>query len=502
VKKHSATDRTINGLMWLGSGVGGQVVVQIIVLMILARLLTPAEYGIVTASVVISGLGLIFTEIGIGPSIVQRKTISDSHIRAGFLMSVLLGGLMAYLINSFKVEISEFFNIKELSEVIPYLALIYLLRGISVVSESLLQRALQFKKIAIIDFVSYSAGYGITGVALAYAGYSFWALIYAQLAQVAIKSLLLFFYRKIPFLPVLSLAPYKELMNFGLGFTIARIANYLANQSDKFVISRYLGGDALGLYGRAYQLAIMPINVIARILDQVTFPILSGVQDDEIKLRAGYEKLLISASFMALPISCLLYIVSDELILVVLGEQWRSVITIFQIMVVGLLFRLVYRISDSILKALGKVYKRALRQLVYALFVLLFSYIGSAYGVDGVAYGVLAAVIINSLMMVQLCIKETNNSWLGIIGFVFYGYRLAVLASIPVFLTDLILTYLGFVNIVNLLVLLFVWLASILFIIKYLAEFIFKESGMSILYSILNLLPIRIKNILSVSSVL
>jgi len=496
MKSQSTTDSALKGALWIGSGVGGQVFIQIIVLMILARILSPADFGVVTASLVISGLGLIFTEIGVGPSIVQKKIISNNHIRAGFFVSVILAGMMAYLINELRMEISELFNIKELAEVIPCLALIYLLRGFSVVSESLLQREHEFKKIAIVEFISYSLGYGVTSITLAYHGYSYWSLIIAQLVQATIRSILFFILKKISIIPTFEITPYRELLHYGVGFTAARFANYIANQSDKFIIGRYLGESALGLYGRSYQLAIMPINLIGRILDKVAFPILSSLQDDVSKLRASYEKLLVSASFLALPISCLLFILSDEIILSILGDSWTNVIVTFQIMVIGLLFRLSYRISDSMLKALGKVYKRALRQILYALMVLLLSYAGSSYGVNGVAAGVLWAVLINALMMAQLCLKETKHSWKEVVQFVFSGYRFALIVSTPVFLVNLLLNYYPMLAIAELILLMIIWLFSVVLIIRYIPNIVFRNIEINILNSILNNIPVKLKKYL------
>jgi len=450
--------------------------------MVLARILSPAEFGIVTASLVISGFGLIFTEIGVGPSIVQKKNITVEHIKAGFFISAFISIVMAYSVNEFKNEISELFNIKDLAGVIPYLALIYLLRGLTVVSEALLQRKHEFKKISIIEFISYSLGYGVTSIILAYQGYSYWSLIIAQLVQTII-----------PLIPVFKIAPYKELLYFGVGFTAAKIANYVANQSDKFIISRYLGESALGLYGRSYQLAVMPINLIGRVLDKVTFPIMSEMQGDERKLKTGYEKLLISASFMAFPLSCILFILSDEIVLFVLGDKWLSVTTIFQIMVFGLVFKLAFKISDSMLKALGKVYKLAVRQTVYAFAVSIFCFVGAHYSINWVAVGLLLAGLLNTFMMVQLCLKETKNSWLETGRYIFYGYRFALIASMPVFLIDILLEdFIAYV-LFELVLLVGVWLLSIFLMTRYIPEIVFRESGMVILNSIFSLFPGKIR---------
>lgn len=496
MRTQNTKDRALKGLLWIGSGVGAQVLIQITVLMILARILTPQEYGVVTASVIISGLGLIFTEIGVGPAIVQKKIITNSHISAGFLLSIILAGLMASFINYYKIEISKIFNIAELSNVIPYLSILFLLHGFSVVSESLLQRELKFKKIAIIGFASYLVGYSFVGISLAYYGYSYWALIYAQIAQTVIKTFLFVLVRNITIFPVFSIAPYRELLRFGLGFTVARVANYMANQADKFILSRFLGDGILGLYGRSYQLAIMPINLIGKILDMVTFPVLSELQDDMSKIKSSYEKLLVSASFLSLPISCLLFILSDEIIFFVLGEKWAGVVVIFQVMVIGLLFRLTYRISDSTLKALGRVNKRAIRQIFYALFVLLFSYVGSNYGAKGVAVGVLLAVFINTIMMIQLCVEVTKNSWLEIFKFIFYGYRFAFMVSMPVFFIDILLTHFSMPALIELSILFPVWFISVILIVRYIPEIFFRELGLDILRSISTIFPLRLKKLI------
>ena len=152
------------------------------------------------------------------------------------------------------------------------------LSGIAVVSGSLLQRELKFRWLAQREVASYVIGYGVVGIALASAGWGVWALVWGNLAQAAVNTVLLLLGRP----PSFSLWPDRralaELTYFSGGFTIGRIANYLATQGDNLVTGRWLGAAALGVYGRAYQLMAVPSMLFGDVLDNVLFPSLARLQ--------------------------------------------------------------------------------------------------------------------------------------------------------------------------------------------------------------------------------
>ena len=395
--------------MFTGSGV--QAILQWLVLIVLARLLTPADFGLVSAALVVVGLSQNLSQLGVGPAVVQIPQLEARHLRTGFTMSVLFGFLLAGLIWLLSPYIADFFRMQELTPVLRTLSWIFPFSGSSVMAESLLQRELHFRWLAGIQVVSYAVGYGVVGVSLASLGYGVWALVNANLAQTIVKSTILLIVQPCPKRLRIEWSAFKELMYFGGGFTLARISNYVALQGDNLVVGRWLGAAALGLYGRAYQLMVLPATLFGQVLDSVLFPAMAKVQNEPERLATAYRRGVALLGLLILPTSAATFMLAPELIQVFLGPAWRDAVVPFQILTVGMLFRTSYKMSDSLARATGAVYRRAWRQGVYAALVVGGAWIGQRWGITGVSYGVLGAITVNFFLMAELSLRLTAMTW-------------------------------------------------------------------------------------------
>jgi PST family polysaccharide transporter len=396
--------------VWASAGIGGQVLFQVLALVVLARLLSPAEFGVVSAATIITQLSLILNEFGIGPAIVQRELLTEEDIRVGFTLSCLLALLMALGLWLGAPWLGALFQIPELTWVIRAYTLIFLLKGYSAVAESLLHRELAFRLLARADTISFSVGYAGVGIVSAVCGLSYWSLVLAHLSQSAIKAWLVLRYRTHCKDPHFDRANIKAFLHFGVGQSISRLGSYVANQGDSVVVAKFLGVERLGEYGRAGQLVVMPSNQIGAVFDKVLFPTFSLVQGNMDRFRAAYDKSLTLIAMLGLPVSALFFVSARDLTYVMLGENWSNVAEPMKILALGIVFRLLHKISDPTARAVGMVYQRAWRQTLVAGILLGGSYLGSAYGLVGVAYGVLIATVLDALLMVQLC---SNIAGLG-----------------------------------------------------------------------------------------
>jgi len=258
---------------------------------------------------------------------------------------------------------------------------------------------------------SYLIGYGVVGVALALAGWGVWALVWANLAQASVNTLLLLLGRP----PSFSLWPDRrslaELTYFSGGFTIGRVANYLATQGDNLVTGRWLGAHALGIYGRAYQLMAVPSMLFGDVLDNVLFPSMARLQGEPARLGTAYIRGISLIALAMLPASVILVVLAPEFIRVVLGPRWDAVVVPFQILASCMLFRTSYKMSDSLSRATGSVYRRAWRQVIYAILVIVGAWIGHFWGVAGVAVAVSLALVVTFMSMAQLSLHVCGLTW-------------------------------------------------------------------------------------------
>ena len=291
------------------------------------------------------------------------------------------------------------------------LSISFLIQAIGVVSESLLQRDLQFGRLAHAAVWSFVVGYAGVGVVLGLAGAGVWALVGANIAQLAVFTGLLLVLRPVSLRPSFDRASTRVLMHYGGGFTLGRFFNYAALQGDYVVVGSTLSATALGIYGRAYQLLATPAMLLGQVIDRVLFPMQAEIQHDRARLANQYRRAVSLVAIVMLPLSAFVFILAPEIVAVTLGNRWGGVVTPLRLLSISLLARASYKLSDTLARALGLVYARAARQLAYAVLVVVGALIGQRWGVSGVAAGVAVAVIANFGLMAHLVLDATGLTW-------------------------------------------------------------------------------------------
>ncbi len=409
------TRSTFFGFAWQYASFISQAVLQIIVLAVLARLLTPEDFGVLGIAMIFVGFAALFSQLGVGPALIQRSELTPIHIRVGFTLSVLLSLVLMLLIMAVSPLTASFLKNDQATRVLYVVSLNFLLAGFGVVAESLLKRELQFKSLMWANVWSYLLGYALVGIALAWLGYGVWALVWATLAQSLVKSILLLVLRPHPVMPSLARREIGELLFFGGGFTLARFLNYSANQGDYFVVGRMMGAEVLGVYSRAYQLMMLPAKYFGQVLTVVLFPVMAKLQDENRQLTKTYLSGIAMVALVSAPLGALMIVSAAEIVEVLLGPKWTDTVIPFQILTLGVVARGSYKIDDSLARALGAMYRRSARDGVYAAAVVLGSVIGLRWGLTGVAVGVLIAVVINHILALRMSVDLLGCSWSQIV---------------------------------------------------------------------------------------
>lgn len=425
----SLTQQTVVGLLWTLYGKGAYAVLQLVVVGVLARFVSPADFGVVSAALIVIGVSTMFSRLGLGPALVQRPELEQRHIDTAFFSSVLLGLALGGLVWFLAPAAAAFFRIPGVQPVLRALSVVFPLQGLAAVAGSLLLRELRFRYMANVDVISYGLGYGAVGITAALFGMGVWALVLGQVTHNVVKTTILLIGHPPRLWSLPDRGAFRELMYFGGGFTLAKVANQLAQQGDYLVVGRFLGPAALGYYGRAYNLMSAPASGFGTILDSVLFPMMARVQNDAKRLATAYRRGVALIALVVLPASAALVVLAPEAIHVVLGPRWVPVIVPFEILAAGMLFRTSSKMADSLTRATGAVFRRAWRQIAYAVMVIGGAWAGQHWGIVGVAWGVLLALTVNFVMMAQLSLEEAQMSW----------WRLW-LAHVPSLLTTVVAT--------------------------------------------------------------
>lgn len=407
----SLTERTFSGFVWLFSSEAVSSILRFFVMIVLARLLGPSEFGLFGAALIVISFAQLFVTLGIGPAIVQRTSLNQRHVRVGYTLSMALGVAFTTAVFMLAPWIAGFFRMPELDRLVQVLSFLFLINSLSVVSRAQLEREMRFALLAKVHILVYLVGHGIIAVTLAFSGWGVWALVYGHMVGALLSGTVFLTIKRASFGFSLAREETRHILNFGLGFSLGRIANHAATQADNVIVGRMLGQEALGLYGRAYGFLMMPASMLGSLANQVLFPAMASVQNEKHRLRVAYNHVLKAIIMLTLPASGILILLAPELILVILGSQWLAMVIPFQILIVVLVFRVAYKISDTLARATGAVYKRAWRQLIYASCVVGGALIGQHWGLAGVATGVAVAVLINFLLMFQLSATLVDVKW-------------------------------------------------------------------------------------------
>lgn len=409
-RARSIGQRTMGGMGWMSVSVVLRSILQLVVLGILARHITPREFGVVSAALVVLASMAVFAEAGVGTALVQRPTIDDRDIRVAFTFQVVAAIVLWLVLWSAADLIAAGFDIDGLTRVLPVITFAVVLDSLSL-GAFLLQREMRFRQLAIVEVVSWAVGYGLVTVVLALLDFGLWALVLGNVTQLALRTTLLWVLRPHPARPLWDLGILRGLLFFGGGYTLGWWANFVARQGDNVVVGRWLGAEQLGLYTRAYSLMRQPATLFGQVVNKVLFPAMAAVQHDRRRLRSSYLRAAAVVAIVVLPFSAVAMVLSPEIITVVLGPEWLALRPAFDVMVYGMLFRTSYKLGDSLATATGHVYQRAARQILYAVVVIGGALVGQRWGIVGVAWALLVALGVNFGAMAGLSLRLTGASW-------------------------------------------------------------------------------------------
>lgn len=401
----------ISGLLWLSANTGFIYVIQLVILFFLARLLSPAEFGEVATILILVGLAELFWQLGVGPAIIQKIELQEDDIKTAQTISVCFGVIIFVIINCFAPFWCMVFNIDEVLMLRAY-SFVFILNSVSAISQSLHQKYYKFKIISVVRSVV-TIIYGLAAIIFAFSGLGAWSLVWATVIKTAFQSLAFYISEPVSLRFHINLQSAKGLLKFGVGYTFARIFNYVATNGDNYVTSVILGKGSTGLgsYSRAYQLFMYPVQLIGETIDQVLFPLLSQAQDNLDKIRRVFLNGIGTILLLSVPITIVAFIRAEEIVDFVLGSQWGNVVIPLKIMIICLFFRIAYKLGESVLRSVGRVYFILRIQIIYAFVVLIGAYIGTHYGINGVAAAATIAFTMNCIIITISVLIMLNISF-------------------------------------------------------------------------------------------
>lgn len=388
----SLTAKSKRGMGWLASSAMLLALARIAVIAVVARILTPAEFGLMAAAGIFIEFARLLSASGIVFPLVQRDSISQHDINTAFTANLISSFLATALLCLFAGTIADFFDMPKLREILYVCSLLFPLNGISEVSNKLLDRAHSFAIPAITEFVGFVIGNAAIALTLVLLGFGVWGLVAGQLATAAARSILLFRAQPYPIRLRINLASYRDLMRQGAAYSIQRLTSLVSQKGDYFVIAKMLDQTALGQYERGYVLMNMSNRLIMGPLNRVLFPAFARISNDHERMRRAYQRCTALIALLFLPVSAVCVVLGPEIIDVLLGDQWGMTVLPFQILAGGMFLRAGYKMSGIAMNGMGMVYRSTLSQGTYAFLVVGGAILLVRWGIVGVAVSTVVAI--------------------------------------------------------------------------------------------------------------
>ena len=389
----SLKQKAISGASWSLTGRILQQGTQFIIGIILARLLLPAEYGLVAMALVFITVSYVFVDSGFGAAIVQRKNLSNKDLSTVFYLNLGVS-IIAYIILYFSAGlIADFFNESQLTKVVRVLSLIVILYALTIVQNSIIRRDVNFKLQTRIEIVSQILS-GTIAVYLAYQGYGVWALIWKTLLnQVFVNVQLWLRNYWIPSFEF-SKSSFKELFSFSSKLLISGLIDRIYNQLYRLVVGKFFPATELGLYTRAEQFKNLPSHSISNSLMSFLLPVFSKMQDEPERLKKAAKKVLKVVMFFNINAMILMGIVAEPMIQVLLGDKWLGSVTYLQLLVFVGIFYPMHVINVQILIAMGRSDLFLRIEIIKKLVGLPAIFLGIFIGIKAMIGGMIATSII------------------------------------------------------------------------------------------------------------
>lgn len=383
------------GAAWMTGLQLASKVIEIGFAAVLARILLPADFGVVAGATIFIQFAALLVEIGIGATIVQLPDLTRTDIRIASTL-VAINAMGYFLLTQLIAPLAGgFMGIAGVTDVLRVLALVFLIQAVGVVPENILVRRLEVRRVLVVQLAVRIIGTGGVGVALAWMGWGYWALVAATLAETSLKAAWMIIMVRPPMRPLLTRAGARRLLRRGAGFSLSRVINFFALRADKALVGRTMDAAALGYYSRAYNLMSVPSDLYSRIAERLIFPAMAQVQDDPARLRLAFLRGLELTALIGLPLSALLALLAPEVVTFLLGPRWGAVIAPFGVLSAVTYLRLGAKVGGSLQRAKAATGPMITNQITYAACVVGGCLIAYPYGLVAVSTAVSIGVAIN-----------------------------------------------------------------------------------------------------------
>ena len=414
-------NKFVNGILWSSISFLIIAILQLGFLSVLSRLLNPSDFGIISIANLSLNFLTYFSQIGITPAIIQKQNLSDDDVTSAFYLSLIISILV--FLTSFLIapQISIFFKMPNLTNILRILSISFIASGFSAVSIGLISKSFDFKYLTFIETISFVIGYGLIGIGMAYYGFGVWSLVGVGLSQPIIKSTLAFIRVKHTLKIPQNLNGINHFFLFGGKFSLLGFLEFMTFNIDSIVVGKFLGANLAGVYNRALVIANLPIQHPVTVINKVLFPYLSSVNDQDGKMKLGVQLTILCVGGFAFATSFGISAASSDLVKVLLGSKWYSVIPVLKLFVLAIGPSYISNAIGVNFDSAGKLNEKIIVQSISFAVICIFLYANYQKGIISIA----------SCVVTSECIRMTLYL---VVAFRVYKFSSSEILKIAIFI--------------------------------------------------------------------
>lgn len=346
-------EKTISGIKWSAIGRFSTQGISFIIGLVLARILSPADYGVTGMVGIFFAIAGTFIDSGFGTALIRKKDCTDVDYSTAFYFNAVVGLICCIVLSLAAPFIADFFNTPILADIVVVLSINMFISSLTIVQGARLTAAIDFKTQAKINLIT-TVFSGIVGISMAYNGFGVWSLVWQGVFANILRTILLVFFTRWYPKWQFSIDSFKYLFNFGSKILTASLLHTIYSNLSTLIIGKYYTAKDLGYYARGESLASLPSMNITSILGSVTYPILSKIQDGDKHLIAVYRKYIAMTSMVIFFGMFLLAALAKPLILALLTEKWLPSVIFLQVFCFALMFDHLCQLNLNILYVKGR----------------------------------------------------------------------------------------------------------------------------------------------------
>jgi len=399
----SLKQKTVSGLIWSFVDTMAGQGITFVVGIILARLLSPREFGLIGMITVFIAVSESFINSGFSSALIRKKDCTDTDFSTVFFFNLTVGILFFLLLFFSAPAISSFFNEPELTAILQVLGIVLIIDSLTLIQRTILTKRIDFKLQAKISMIA-SIGSGVVSITMAFYGLGVWALVAQRIVKQGLNSLFLWMWNRWKPLLVFSKKSFKELFGFGSKLLLSGLIDTIYRNVYYLIIGKFFSAQELGFYTKANEFKNLPSQNLNGIIGRVTYPVLSTLQDDIPRLRNNYQKLIRSVMFITFILMLGMAAVAEPMIHTLIGAKWEPAIIYLQMLCfVGMMYPL-HALNLNMLQVQGRSDLFLKLEVIKKIIAIPTIVIGVFFGIKMMIVG----MMVNTLIAYYL-----NSYWSG-----------------------------------------------------------------------------------------